>query len=131
MEDENGAYASSGAGEVKRLNFEFNRCRVRSEDDGLDTSMKVGLKQGDKWNSLVHCARRIVWWSFWCLLEDISWQLIGRSNMFIDPSDFSFHRCSSDKIIYAFFTDQLYVSVGKEIFKCPFKFTPRIRIATE
>lgn len=56
---------------------------------------------------------------------------IGRSTIFVDLQDFSCYRCSLEGITYALATDQLYVSVGKSIYKCHLESVPRVKISTE
>ncbi|KAG5859733.1 cleavage and polyadenylation specificity factor a domain-containing protein [Encephalitozoon hellem] len=56
---------------------------------------------------------------------------IGRSTVFVDTQDFSCYRCSLEGISYGFMADQLYVSIGKSIYKCHLEPIPKIKISTE
>lgn len=55
---------------------------------------------------------------------------IGRSTVFVNPEDGSFHRCSLEGIHHSFFADQLYVARGRWILRCSFRFTPTVNIET-
>lgn len=56
---------------------------------------------------------------------------VGTSTMFIDLQNGMRQRCSMGGIRHVFFADQLYVCVGRRIFRCSFKSKPRLRVSTE